>query len=62
MSDPLIEMAEFAGKASGTIVRDLADLSKPLAEAFRRGWRQAMSDEPGTQTASPPSDHTPEPA
>ncbi|MFQ5777095.1 MAG: hypothetical protein ACE5IP_03720 [Terriglobia bacterium] len=51
MSDPFEQMAEFAGKASGIIVRDLADISKPLTEAFRRGWRRAMTDEPKTDGA-----------
>lgn len=52
MSDPLMEMAEFAGKACGTIVKDVADISKPLAEAFRRGWREALGERPASQPAS----------
>lgn len=44
MSDPVTEMFEFAGKACGIVVKDLADVSHPLAEAFRRGWRQAMAE------------------
>jgi len=55
MSDPLTEMFEFAGKACGIIVKDLSDLSQPLAEAFRRGWRDAMADKPATRPA--PQNH-----
>ncbi|MFQ5723797.1 MAG: hypothetical protein ACE5G6_04835 [Terriglobia bacterium] len=51
MSDPLLEIAEFAGKASGTIVKDVADFSQPLADAFRRGWREAMEKKPKTEPA-----------
>ena len=35
MSEPLKEMAHFAGKACGTIVKDVAEFSQPLTEAFR---------------------------
>ncbi len=44
MSDPFIEISEFTGRACGTIARDLADISQPLAEAFRRGWRSAWEE------------------
>ena len=50
MSDPLEEIFEFAGKAAGTIARDLEDVSKPLGQAFRRGWRRAWAEKP-TQPA-----------
>lgn len=46
MSDPLSEIFEFAGKACGTIAKDLAEVSTPLGEAFRRGWRQAWTQKP----------------
>lgn len=53
MADPLIEMAEFAGKACGIIARDLNDLGRrlgPLVEnagdAFRRGWREGRAEKP----------------
>jgi hypothetical protein len=46
MSDPFLEMAEFTGRACGTIAKDLSDISKPLAEAFRRGWREAQAGQP----------------
>jgi len=46
MSEPLKEMAHFAGKACGTIVKDVAEFSQPLTEAFRQGWREAMADQP----------------
>lgn len=62
MSDPLIEIVEFAGKACGTIAKDLAEVSTPLGEAFRRGWRQAWAHQPesapeasGTEPAAKPS-------
>lgn len=45
MHKTLLEIAEFTGKASGIIVRDVSEFSGPLAEAFRRGWNQAMSEE-----------------
>jgi hypothetical protein len=57
MSDPFIEMAEFAGRACGIVARDVAEISKPLAEGFRRGWREAMADmgrqEPVADPAEP---------
>lgn len=56
MSDPLERIAEFVGKASGTIVKDLADISRPLTEAFGRGWHKAMTDEPKAEPAPPDSD------
>lgn len=62
MSDTLNEILEFAGKACGTIVKDLADISEPLAESFRRGWREAMEDKPAAQPASRPSNHASESA
>lgn len=46
MSDPFVEMAEFTGRACGTIAKDLGDISKPLAEGFRRGWHEAMAGQP----------------
>lgn len=46
MSNVLNEMAHFAGKACGTIVKDVADFSQPLSEAFRRGWQEAMAERP----------------
>jgi hypothetical protein len=56
MSDPFIEMAEFAGRACGTIAKDLAEVSVPLAEAFRRGWQEAMTRQATTAPApAPPS-------
>ncbi|MEE8199910.1 MAG: hypothetical protein V3R29_01970 [Candidatus Acidoferrales bacterium] len=55
MSNPLMEIAEFAGKASGTIVKDVADFSRPLADAFRRGWREAMEEKPKTEPAAKPA-------
>lgn len=61
MSDPLIEMAEFTGKACGTIAKDVADFSKPLAEAFRRGWREAMEEKSRPRPA-PEGDSAPESA
>lgn len=60
MSDPFIEMAEFAGRACGTIAKDLADVSQPLAEAFRRGWQEAMTRQ--TASASEPAATSPEQA
>jgi len=56
MSDPFIEMAEFAGRACGIIARDLADISRPLAEGFRRGWREAMCERPQAEAASTSSE------
>ncbi len=61
MSDTLIEMAEFAGRACGTITKDVADFSQPLAEAFRRGWREAMEEKPRSRPA-PAADSAPESA
>lgn len=51
MNQTLNEIAEFVGKACGTIVKDLAEISPPLTEAFRRGWREAMADKPKTKPA-----------
>jgi hypothetical protein len=62
MSDPLTEMFEFAGKACGIIVKDLADFSQPLAEAFRRGWRVAMEQKPAPQAAPTSTNHASESA
>lgn len=62
MSDPFEQMAEFTGKACGTIVRDVADISKPLTEAFRRGWRRAMTDEPKAEATPPVPDSASESA
>jgi len=62
MSDPLEEIFEFAGKAAGTIARDLEDVSKPLGEAFRRGWRQAWAEKPAQTAEGPDSPQTPESA
>jgi hypothetical protein len=55
MSDPFVEMAEFTGRACGTIAKDLSDISKPLAEGFRRGWREAMAGkhEPASAPVEP---------
>ena len=61
MSDPLIEIAEFTGKACGTIAKDLAEVSKPLAEAFRRGWHEAMAERPAGER-TPRADSAPESA
>lgn len=52
--DPFLEMAEFAGRACGTVVKDVADFSKPMADAFRRGWREAMTERPVPQTEPAP--------
>ena len=52
MNKTLEEIAQFTGKAAGIIVRDLADISPPLTEAFRRGWREKTEDEPAAQPAS----------
>ena len=57
-----LEMAEFAGKVCGTIAKDLADISKPLAEAFRRGWQAATPERPTTEPAPPSSNHAAESA
>ncbi len=46
MQKALNEMAEFAGRACGIIARDLAEVSRPLAAAFRRGWHSAWQEEP----------------
>jgi hypothetical protein len=62
MSDPLTEMFEFAGKACGIIVKDLADFSQPLAEAFRRGWREAMEKQSAAERAPAPPNHASESA
>jgi hypothetical protein len=56
MSDAVKEIFEFAGKACGTIVKDLADISQPLTEAFRRGWRQAIADQPPPKRAPSSAD------
>ena len=53
MSDPLEEIFEFAGKAAGTIARDLEDVSRPLGRAFRRGWRQAWEEKSAQSVESP---------
>ena len=55
MSEPLKEMAHFAGKACGTIVKDVAEFSQPLTEAFRQGWQEAMADQPKPKTESAPA-------
>ncbi len=55
MSNPLKEMAHFAGKACGTIVKDVAEFSQPLSEAFRQGWRKAMADQPKPKTEPAPA-------
>jgi len=62
MSDPLTEMFEFAGKACGIIVKDLSDLSQPLAEAFRRGWRGAWAEKSAQPAEAPASPQAPESA
>ena len=58
MSDPFIEISEFTGRACGIIARDLADISQPLAKAFRRGWRSAWEEQsepsPATQQTAEP--------
>lgn len=51
MSDPLVEIAEFAGRACGIIVKDVAEASQPLAAAFRRGWREALTGQSKTEAA-----------
>ena len=53
MSDPFIEISEFTGRACGIITRDLADFSKPLSEAFRRGWRSAWEEQSEPSPAAP---------
>ena len=58
MNDPFMEIVEFTGRACGTIARDLADISQPLAEAFRRGWRTAWEE----AKAAPADQQTSEPA
>ena len=52
MSETLKEMAEFLGRAAGTIARDLGELreklgprAENLSEAFRRGWREGWCEE-----------------
>lgn len=62
MSEPLNEVFQFLGKACGTIVKDLADISQPLTEAFRRGWREAMTEQPQTESTPSSSNHAPESA
>lgn len=62
MSDPLEEIFEFAGKAAGTIARDLQDVSKPLGQAFRRGWRRAWAEKSPQPAASPAATQAPESA
>ncbi len=52
MNRAFIEMAEFAGRACGTVAKDLAEFSQPLAEGFRRGWREAMKEKPKTEPAA----------
>lgn len=59
MSDTLQEMFEFAGKASATIVKDLAEICEPLTEAFRRGWRQGMAEQPKPGSAPSASNQAP---
>ncbi len=53
MSDPVEDIFEFAGKATGIIAKDLADVSKPLAAAYRRGWHRAWEEKPAAATPSP---------
>ena len=55
MSDPFLEIAEFTGRACGTIVRDVAEFSKPLSEAFQRGWQRAWEKEPASEPVPSPS-------
>jgi hypothetical protein len=55
MNKTLYEIAKFTGKACGTVVKDLAEISQPLGEAFREGWREAMSERPAAQAASSPA-------
>ena len=62
MSDPLEEIFEFTGKAAGTIARDLEDVSRPLGQAFRRGWRQAWSEKSAQSAGGPASSQAPESA
>ncbi|MFQ5664377.1 MAG: hypothetical protein ACE5HL_11160 [Terriglobia bacterium] len=62
MNQTLNEIAEFTGKACGTIVKDLAEISPPMTEAFRRGWREAMQDKPKTAPAPAASNSAPESA
>ena len=62
MSDPLEEIFEFAGKAAGTIARDLEDVSKPLGQAFRRGWRRAWAEKPTQPADAPAPSQAPESA
>ncbi len=52
MNDTLLEMARYTGKAAGIILRDLADISPALTEAFYRGWREKIDDQPAAQPAS----------
>ncbi len=52
MNDTLLEMARYTGKAAGIILRDLAEISPTLTEAFMRGWREKMNDQPAPQPAS----------
>ena len=61
MNKTLLEIAEFSGKAGGTIVKDVAEISPPLTEAFGRGWREAMAEQPKTEPA-PTSNNAPESA
>ena len=62
MSDPLEEIFEFTGKAAGTIARDLEDVSRPLGQAFRRGWRQAWAEKSAQPAEAPASPRAPESA
>lgn len=62
MSDPLEEIFEFAGKAAGIIARDLEDVSRPLGQAFRRGWRQAWAEKSAQPAEAPASPRAPESA
>ena len=62
MSDPLEEIFEFAGKAAGTIARDLEDVSRPLGQAFRRGWRQSWAEKSAQPAEAPASPQAPESA
>ncbi|HXE75885.1 MAG TPA: hypothetical protein VNN18_09665 [Candidatus Xenobia bacterium] len=55
MNDTLLEMARYTGKAAGILLRDLAEISPPLTEAFLRGWREKkIDDEPARASATAP--------
>ena len=55
MNDTLLEMARYTGKAAGIILRDVAEISPTLTEAFLRGWREKISDQPARASAAPES-------